>query len=67
LEPKDYVIKYTDEHKKSTGVLGISPDDEVSHLITIGQELLRAFTTIFDFENKLIGFYDMSESESKKV
>lgn len=36
LEPRDYVIKYTDEHDKSTCVLGISPDDEVSHLITIG-------------------------------
>lgn len=36
LEPKDYVIKYTDENDRSTCVLGISPDDEVSHLITIG-------------------------------
>jgi len=36
LEPKDYVIKYTDERGYSTCVLGISPDDEVSHLITIG-------------------------------
>jgi len=36
LEPKDYVIKYTDENGESTCVLGISPDDEVSHLITIG-------------------------------
>lgn len=36
LEPKDYVIKYTDEKGQSTCVLGISPDDEVSQLITIG-------------------------------
>jgi len=30
--------------------MGISPDDEVDYLITIGQEILRAFTTIFDFD-----------------
>lgn len=62
LEPKDYVIKYTDDAGQSTCVCGISPDDEVSHLITIGQELLRAFTTIFDFDQKRIGFFDMSNS-----
>ena len=30
-------------------VMGIAPDDEVGNLITIGQEILRAITTIYDF------------------
>lgn len=37
LEPKDYVIKYTDSNgENETCIMGISPDDEVDYLITIG-------------------------------
>ena len=30
--------------------MGIAPDDEVQNMVTIGQEVLRKFTTIFDFK-----------------
>lgn len=67
LEPKDYVIKYTNDSGADECVMGISPDDEVDYLITIGQEILRAFTTIFDFGERRIGFYDMSLHPDKKL
>jgi len=38
--------------------MGISPDDVKSDKITIGSQVMSAFTTIFDFgEVKRIGFW----------
>lgn len=36
--------------------MGIAPDDEISNLITIGQEIMKGLTVIFDFKKKEIGF-----------
>ena len=30
--------------------MGIAPDDEIKNTVTIGQEVLRKITTIFDFK-----------------
>jgi hypothetical protein len=40
----------------------IEPDDDVSDIITIGQELMKAMTMIFNFKDQMIGFYDKNKT-----
>jgi len=37
------------DKENSTCIMGISPDDIEVDLITIGSEVMKALTTIFDF------------------
>ncbi len=35
----------------------IEPDNDFSDIITIGQELMKAITMIFNFKEQMIAFY----------
>lgn len=46
-------------------IMGIAPDDIETDLITIGSEVMKVFTTIFDFGTpKRIGFWH-SDNDKK--
>ena len=38
--------------------MGIVPDDVEHDIITLGQEVMKAFTTFYDFGSKKIGWYN---------
>jgi hypothetical protein len=65
LKPEDYLITYLDG-ENSICVMGIYPDDIETDLVTIGQEVMKGFTTFFDFGNRRIGFWTHGEKEEKK-
>ena len=44
--PEDYLIK---DNENRVCIMGIYPDDYETNLITIGSEVMKSFSTIFNF------------------
>ncbi|ORM39531.1 Aspartic proteinase A3 [Babesia sp. Xinjiang] len=60
LTPDDYVLKFNDDDGQQICTLGITVDDQQEELQlnawTFGEVFLRAYYTVFDYDQRQIGF-----------
>ncbi|CDR94412.1 aspartyl protease, putative [Babesia bigemina] len=60
LTPDDYVLQFTDDDGETRCTLGIMVDDQQEELQlnawTFGEVFLRAYYTVFDYDQRQIGF-----------
>jgi hypothetical protein len=54
LEPREYILKFSNSKSKEDCVVGISPDKD--SVFTLGQVFLRAYYTLFDRDENRVGF-----------
>ena len=66
LEPEDYLNKYIDNETQVCN-MGIIPDDVEHDIITLGQEVMKAFTTFYNFGSKKIGWYNKYNDRHKRL